>query len=109
MHPDSHPFNAITESQFAWEREALEYLREGLPEREPYRVWTNFEFIADDGSLNEVDALVLAPSGFFLVEIKSNPGGALGGRGDVDLAPQRREVTRDNRLHLANVKAKRLK
>ncbi len=109
MHPDSRRFRAITESQFAWEREALEYLREGLPDREPYRVWTNFEFIADDGSLNEVDALVLAPAGFFLVEIKSNQGGLSGDAGTWTWRHDGREITRDNPLHLANLKAKRLK
>ena len=30
--------------------------------------------IASDGSINEVDLLVLTPKGFFLVEIKSRPG-----------------------------------
>ena len=39
-----------------------------------YRAWTNFEFVADDGSINEVDLLVFTPQGFFLVEIKSRPG-----------------------------------
>ena len=41
-------WKAITESQFSWEREALEYLRERLPDHEPWRAWANFEFIADD-------------------------------------------------------------
>jgi len=39
----------ITPSQFPWEREALEYIRKGLPGHEPYRAWSNFEFIAHDG------------------------------------------------------------
>ena len=64
----------ISPSQFAWEQEALEFIRQQLPDHEPYRAWSNFEFIADDGSINEVDLLVLTPKGFFLVEIKSRPG-----------------------------------
>ena len=64
----------ITPSQFPWEREALAYVREGLPDHEPYHAWSNFEFIADDGTVNEVDLLVVTPSGFFMVEIKSRPG-----------------------------------
>ena len=55
----------ITPSQFPWEREALEYIRKGLPGHEPYRAWSNFEFIAHDGSNNEVDALIVTPVGFF--------------------------------------------
>jgi hypothetical protein len=44
----------VSPSQFTWEREALDYIRQGLPDCEPYRAWSNFEFIADDGSINEV-------------------------------------------------------
>ncbi len=51
----------ITPSQYPWERDALAFLRQRLPDHEPYRVWSNFEFIAGDGSINEVDALVLTP------------------------------------------------
>ena len=44
----------ITPSQFPWEREALAFVRERLPDHEPYHAWSNFEFIADDGTINEV-------------------------------------------------------
>jgi hypothetical protein len=30
----------------------LEYLRAGLPDHEPYMAWSNFEFLADDGTIN---------------------------------------------------------
>jgi hypothetical protein len=50
-----------------------DYIRLRFPNHEPYRAWSNFEFIADDGSLNEVDLLVFTPQGFFLIEIKSRP------------------------------------
>jgi len=55
----SERWKQITPSQFPWEREALDYVRENLPDCDPYRVWANFEFIADDGTINEVDILVL--------------------------------------------------
>jgi hypothetical protein len=74
MSMSSERWKQITPSQFPWEREALDYVREHLPDCDPYRVWANFEFIADDGTINEVDILVLTPRGFFLVEIKSRPG-----------------------------------
>ncbi len=74
MEVNSPRWREITRSEFPWEREALAFVRERLPDHEPYRAWSNFEFIALDGSINEVDLLVLTPKGFFLVEIKSAPG-----------------------------------
>ena len=76
----SERWKQITPSQFPWEREALDYVREHMPDCDPYRVWANFEFIADDGTSNESDILVLTPRGFFLVEIKSKPGMLSGDR-----------------------------
>ena len=81
MDPTSPRWQEITPSEFRWEREALVFVRDGLPDHEPYRAWSNFEFIADDGSINEVDLLVLTPKGFFLVEIKSAPGIVEGDQG----------------------------
>ena len=101
-------WHTIAESNFAWEREALEWLRTNLPDRDPWHVWSNFEFIDDEGKVNEVDALVLSPAGLFLVEIKSRPG-VLGG--DVHSwvwTTDGRQLTYDNPLILANRKAKRL-
>ena len=69
MTPDSPHWKQITPSEYPWEREALDFVREGLPDHEPYRAWANFEFIADDGSINEVDLLLLTKKGFYLVEI----------------------------------------
>src|SRR3954454_19820446 len=60
-------------SSFDWEREALDFLCGHLPDHEPWRAWSNFEFIDDEGRVNEVEALVLTPSGLALVEIKSRP------------------------------------
>jgi hypothetical protein len=47
----------ITLSDFDWEREALEFAKQALPDRDPYRAWANFEFIALDGSINEIDLM----------------------------------------------------
>ena len=62
-----------TEGASPWphEREALAFIRARFPSYEPYRAWTNVEFIADDGSVNEVDLLAVTLRGVFLVEIKS--------------------------------------
>jgi serine/threonine protein kinase len=70
---DKH-WKQITPSDFAWENEALEYVKSLLPDHDPYRAWANFEFIANDGSINEVDLLLLTSKGMFFIEIKSHPG-----------------------------------
>ncbi|WP_164104217.1 BREX system serine/threonine kinase PglW [Candidatus Laterigemmans baculatus] len=102
-------WTTVSESQFPWERDALDFVRERLPEREPFRAWSNFEFIADDGSINEVDLLVLSPVGLFLVEIKSQPGELRGDAGTWTWQkPDGKLVTTDNPLYLANQKAKKL-
>ena len=74
-------WTTVAESKYPWERDALSFVRRKFPEHEPYRAWANFEFIADDGSINEVDLLVFTPMGFFLVEIKSRPGRVFGDAG----------------------------
>ncbi len=98
----------ITPSDFSWEREALEYLRTELPDHEPYRAWANFEFIAQDGSINEVDLLVLTPKGLFLVEIKSHPGEISGDAGTWVWTHDGRRRVFDNPRLLADRKAKKL-
>ena len=99
----------ITPSDFTWEREALDYAKEILPDHEPYRAWANFEFIAQNGSINEVDLLVLTPKGLFLVEIKSHPGAI---RGDANSwvweKPEGGIKAFDNPRLLADRKAKKL-
>lgn len=109
MDPSSPRFRRFALSRFAWELEAIEALRDGLPDRDPYRLWSNLEFVASDGSVNEVDAVILAPRGLFLVEIKSRQGLL---RGDVSTWTWRhdgRDRSFDNPLLLANLKAKRLR
>ncbi|MFM0732830.1 BREX system serine/threonine kinase PglW [Paraburkholderia sediminicola] len=101
-------WHVIAESNFSWEREALEWLRANLPDRDSWHVWTNFEFIDDEGKVSEVDALVLSPAGLFLVEIKSRPGVLRGDTHSWTWTTDGRSSTYDNPLILANRKAKRL-
>src|SRR5512137_2136770 len=101
-------WNTIAPSSFPWEREALEFIKSQFPTHEPYRAWTNFEFIADDGSLNEVDLLVFTPRGFFLVEIKSNSGVLTGDSHTWIWQQDGRQKVVDNPLFLANQKSKKL-
>jgi len=99
----------VTESTFSWERDALEYIRQHFPTCEPYRAWSNFEFIASDGSINEIDLLVFTPQGVFLVEIKSRPGRLSGDAGTWSWENDGKSRVYDNPLILANSKAKKLR
>src|SRR3954447_23344910 len=102
-------WDTITPSQYPWERAALDLVRAGLPDHEPYRAWANFEFQAPDGAIYEVDLLVLTKQGFWLVEIKSRPGRVEGDAGTwtwTDRQGKRTSV--DNPVLLANRKAKAL-
>jgi serine/threonine protein kinase len=108
MAMNNNRWKAITRSEYAWEQDALDFIKERLPDREPYRAWANFEFIADDGTINEVDLLVLTPRGFFLVEIKSRPGVLAGDAGTWTWITDGRRLTTDNPLIGANRKARKL-
>ena len=102
-------WNAYADSSFPWERDALDFVRERFPDHEPWRAWSLFEFIGLDGSVNEVDLLVFAPYGFFLVEIKSRPGRVTGDAGTWTWETEGRLASTDNPLKLANLKAKKLR
>lgn len=101
-------WHVIAESGFSWEREALDWLREQLPDRDPWHIWTNFEFIDDQGKVNEIDALALTPAGLFLIEIKSRPGKVTGDSHTWTWSSDRSERSVDNPLLLTDRKAKRL-
>nr|MDT0253353.1 protein kinase [Endozoicomonas sp.] len=99
----------ITPSDFSWEQEALAFVKEQLPDHEPYRAWANFEFIAQDGSINEIDLMVLTPKGLYLVEIKSHPGEISGDAGTwIWHKPNGGQKLFDNPRILTDRKAKKL-
>jgi hypothetical protein len=102
-------WTTITPSQYPWEQAALDFVRSGLPDHDPYRAWANLEFLAHDGAIYEVDLLVLTRQGFWLVEIKSRPGRV---EGDVDTWTwadrEGRRISVDYPILLANRKAKML-
>jgi serine/threonine protein kinase len=100
---------SVQESRYPWEQEALAHLRALLPDADPFRAWSNFEFIADDGSINEVDLLVISLHRVYLVEIKSGPGTVEGDAGTWTWTEGGRMRAVDNPLLLANRKAKKLK
>jgi hypothetical protein len=99
----------LSQSRFPWEREALDFVFQRFPAQENYRAWANFEFIADDGSINEIDLLVACPQGIFLIEIKSNPGTLRADALSWIWEDKGRQKTVENPVLLANRKCKRLK
>ena len=101
----------VDPSQFAHEREALDFVRRRLPNREPWRAWSNFTFIDSGGRPSEVDLLIVAPRGIVLVEVKSYPDGELDGDGRTWRwkRPGKDLRSYDNPFHAADGKAKRLK
>ena len=103
-------WHVVHRSAFAHEQEALDLLRERLPDSSPFRAWSNFEFIAEDGSINEVDALIASTDRVYLVEIKHWTGDVSGTQNTwVVSPPGGRERYEENPLLLANRKAKKLK
>ncbi|WP_261568355.1 BREX system serine/threonine kinase PglW [Frankia gtarii] len=103
-------WETVTPSQFPHEREALEHVRLLLPDAEPYRAWSNFTFTATTGHIREVDLLVVARGGVYLIEIKSLVG-RLTASGSNWTQHRDSGNTRifDNPLHLANQKSKELR
>lgn len=101
-------WKTISPSQFPWEQDALDFVQRALPNREPFRAYSNFEFVADDGSINEVDLLIISRYSIFLVEIKSRPGEVGGDSHTWIWRDGGREYFDDNPLLLTNRKAKKL-
>lgn len=100
----------VTRSQHAHEAMALKYLRERLPDHEPYRAWSNFSFVADNGNVFEIDLLVISRFGVFLVEIKSLHGGLIiDNQRWYHARPNGRHETIDSPLKLLQTKAQHLK
>lgn len=109
MREESSRWEQINPSAFAHEKAGLRELASYLPDTDPYHVWANVEFVGTDGTINEIDALVLTPSGLYVLELKHWQGD-LGGDGTqwVRRVPGGRLVPEDNPYILANRKAKRL-
>lgn len=109
MFENSPRWEQINPSAFRHEQEGLRELASYLPDIDPYHVWANVEFVGTDGSINEVDALVLTPSGLYVLELKHWQGEITGdGTQWVRRLPKGRLLPEDNPYILANRKAKRL-
>jgi hypothetical protein len=103
---ESPRWKIITPSKFEWERRGLDFIRKGLPDHDPYRAWSNFEFQAGDGAIYEVDLLVLTKQGFWLVECKAWGGRISGDTGSWTRIEDGKIKSEDNPVLLANRKPK---
>ncbi|MFH8973852.1 BREX system serine/threonine kinase PglW [Streptomyces sp. NPDC017890] len=102
-------WTTVTESEFEHERRGLEAIRRLLPNEEPWRAWSNFTFTANSGHVREIDLMVTAPAGVFLVELKDWHGSVSGGGNSwVQTTPGGTQRRHGNPLHLTNQKAKEL-
>ena len=99
-------WTTVSDSEFDHEREALAWLRQRLPLRAPYHVWSNVEFVASNGRLYEVDLLAVTVNGIHVVEVKSHPGLIEGDGGTWRWTHGKRFRQFDNPRILANRKAK---
>ena len=99
------------QSAYAHEQEALAFLRETLPDTDPYHVWELVELLdPSTGRLLELDAIVLGYSALYVIEIKSGPGVYEGDTVDwYRTAPGEPSRYMDPPLRLTNFKAKVLK
>lgn len=102
-------WKTFVKSRFPWEQDALDFIHAGFPAQDTYTAWANFEFVADDGSINEVDLLVACPQGVFLIEIKGRPGTVSGDAQNWLWEHDGKRRSDESPLLLANRKCKRLK
>ena len=99
------------ETEYPWEREAIDFVVDALPDTDPHRVWALQElYDPSSGRLFEIDLLVLSRTGLYLVEIKSNPGVLTGDMRDWTFRePGGRPKNRDCPYPTTNKKAKKLR
>lgn len=109
MDARSPRWHRVTPSTFPWEDEAIEFLRERVPDSDPHRAWSNFEFISG-GIISEVDVFLLTRKGAYFIEIKSHPGRLTGNQQTWTFArPDGGRSTMANPLLVTDRKAKRIK
>jgi Nuclease-related domain len=103
---DDQRWVQCTPSEYAWERAALEYLKQIIPAGAPYRAWANAEFLGADGSVNEIDLLLITRAGITVLEVKSWAGTLIG---DAGTWQQTHREPVDNPVISATRKARKLK
>jgi len=95
------------ETDYAWEREAVDYVLQGLPDVDPYQAWPLQELLdPSTGRLYEIDLLFLGRHALYLIEIKSHPGSFHGDFQDWTVIHEGKSKQMENPLVLTHRKAK---
>ena len=53
-------WKTISPSQFPWEQDALDFVQRALPNREPFRAYSNFEFVEVIDGLQPGDKVIIS-------------------------------------------------
>ncbi len=96
-------------SPYPHEREALEFVRQNLPDHDPWRAWARLQFAALDGSENEIDLLVFGKAGLFLIEIKAWEGVLDGDQSTITYGAPGSRRTAEHPMRRLKLKCDRLK
>ncbi|WP_433784416.1 protein kinase domain-containing protein [Actinomycetospora sp. CA-101289] len=110
MKATSPRWHEVGESEHDGERRALAYVRELLPDPDPWAAWARFTFASEDGRARECDVLVAGPEGLHLIEIKSwrghlsndGPHWTRGGRPEGNPLPLLEQKSKELRSYLAH-------
>ncbi|WP_280356644.1 BREX system serine/threonine kinase PglW [Nocardia otitidiscaviarum] len=106
---DKGRWTTVTESSFEHERQGLEAIRALLPNVDPWYAWSNFTFTAKTGHVREVDLLVIAPNGVYMIELKHWSGRLTWENGTwVQQLARGGRRFHHSPLHLVNQKSKEL-
>lgn len=93
-------------SPYDYEQAAIQFVREQLPNVDPYLMWYLVDLVDTGGRRYDIDLLVLGRHALYLVEIKHYEGQIKGDGNDWTLARGGHTVVRSNPARLTNHKAK---
>lgn len=101
-------FTQVTPSAFAHERQGLQLVREALPDRDPYHLWTS-ALLFQGPRAYEIDGIAIGTHCIYLLELKAYSGRIEGDLYDWYLVSGRARHYREGPWELADRKAKVLK
>jgi hypothetical protein len=93
-------------SPYPYEQEAIDFVRDLLPNLDPYLLWSLVDLVDTSGRRYDLDLLVLGRHALYLIEIKNYEGQIKGDSNDWFLTLGGQTVVRPNPGRLTNLKAK---
>lgn len=95
------------ESPHQWERDAMRFIKEAIPNGDPYVAALQVDLHGPSGTLHQLDAVVLGYHALYVVEVKSHPGTLDGNYADWTFTfPDGKRSTIDNPIRETAHKAK---